>query len=88
MPYQDADGTSDFSAGDVQLGWTCIGSLHTALIYVPDLTDVPSALEARSLDLAPGWNGIEVDSNALTWRILTAPETTNLVMSDTLCGTP
>jgi len=88
MPYQDADGTNDFSAGDVQLGWTCIGNLHTALIYVPDLTDVPSAIEASSLSLAPGWNGIEVDSSALTWRILSAAETTNLVMSDTLCGSP
>ncbi len=88
MPYHDADGTNDFSAGDVQLGWTCLGSLHAALLYVPELVDISNAIEAASLGIGPGWLGVEVNINTFTWRLLTASESTNLVMSDTLCGTP
>jgi hypothetical protein len=94
MAYEDADGTGDFTAGDVQVGNICVGDQPVVLVYVPPILSVGSANEMMSLGFAMGWNGVRADPDSwdptatppLEWELLTHADFLITLASDTDCG--
>jgi hypothetical protein len=94
MAYEDTDGSSDFTAGDVQVGNICAGDKPVVLVYVPPVLSVGSADEMISRGFALGWNGVRADPDSwdptatppLEWELLPHADFLTMQVSDTACG--